>query len=159
MSALDPRYYTVVESGCWEWNLSRLPNGYGRVGPKRGLLAHRWSWTIHRGPIPAGLCVLHRCDNRCCVRPDHLFLGSKKDNSQDALHKGRLDLTPPSSRVGWHPGRSIGEVNGSAKLTRAAVEAARAAYRGGGVLQRELAERYGVSQVAISKALRGETWA
>lgn len=149
---------TVTSSGCWEWNLSHLPNGYGRVSRRRGLLAHRWAWEVANGPIPVGLCVLHRCDNRGCVNPGHLFLGTHRDNTQDALNKGRLDLTPPSQRRNWKPGRPTGETNGSAKLTREAVAEIRSAYRAGGVLQRELAARYGVSQVAVSKAIRSETW-
>lgn len=154
----EGHHYTVAPSGCWEWSLSRLPNGYGRVGAKRGLLAHRWAWTLANGQIPEGMCVLHRCDNRSCVRPDHLWCGSKKDNSQDALRKGRLDTTPPHLRANWRPGRSKGELNGSAKLTALVAAEIRERYARG-ALQRELADAYRVSQVAISKVVRGATWA
>lgn len=79
--------------GCWEWQGYRNENGYGftRVGGRgsNGMFAHRLSWTIHRGPIPDGLQVLHRCDNPCCVRPDHLFLGTNQDNIDDRVAKGR----------------------------------------------------------------------
>ena len=64
--------------------------GYGQkqIGSKVQY-AHRIAWQLNEGPIPKGLCVLHRCDNRRCVRPSHLFLGTKKDNAIDAISKGR----------------------------------------------------------------------
>jgi hypothetical protein len=77
-------------SGCWLWTGSPVGIGYGRIRANgRHWLAHRASWRVHRGRIPRGRCVLHRCDTPACVNPDHLFLGSLKDNAQDALRKGR----------------------------------------------------------------------
>ncbi len=76
---------------CQEWQGALDPTGYGAVkvkGKKRG--AHRVAWQSVNGSIPPGLMVLHRCDNRACVRPDHLFLGTSKDNMQDCRAKGRL---------------------------------------------------------------------
>lgn len=78
---------------CWEWTASvrqGRDGGYGMFwvdGKCWG--AHRVSWTLHFGPIPDGLCVLHRCDNRPCQNPGHLFLGTKKDNNRDKSAKGR----------------------------------------------------------------------
>lgn len=77
--------------GCWTWTRSKDTRmGYGRLHV-RGLstVAHRASWQIQTGPIPSGMCVLHRCDNPPCVRPDHLFLGTKGDNNADRDSKGR----------------------------------------------------------------------
>lgn len=83
--------FVVADSGCHEFTGFLLPNGYGRIGGGDGKtwLAHRMSWTCHFGPIPAGIQVLHRCDNRKCIRPEHLFLGTQADNMQDMIAKGR----------------------------------------------------------------------
>lgn len=77
--------------GCWEWQGARIPHGYGNMTvPDHGHdYAHRISWQLHNGEIPAGLWVLHHCDNPPCVRPDHLFLGTAQDNVDDSIRKGR----------------------------------------------------------------------
>jgi hypothetical protein len=76
--------------GCWEWLGSRFPNGYGLSWNGHETVgAHRYSWTLHFGLPPDGQYVLHRCDNRLCVRPDHLFLGSHADNMCDRNDKRR----------------------------------------------------------------------
>lgn len=83
-----------TQSGCWEWIACLNTNGYGdffsgsrKTGHK---LAHRVSWEIHKGQIAPGLLVLHKCDNPKCVNPEHLFLGTHRDNALDAKTKGRL---------------------------------------------------------------------
>lgn len=83
-------------SGCWLWTAWRNNKGYGAFSAKHpnggysNKLAHRESWEMaNEKKIPAGLCVLHSCDNPACVNPSHLFLGTKKDNTQDMLKKGR----------------------------------------------------------------------
>jgi hypothetical protein len=91
--------------GCWLWTAAKDSKGYGRFslggshtpeGKRRNSMvaAHRFSYESVHGPIPSGpgfhgYCVLHRCDNPSCVRPDHLFLGTNKDNVQDMDRKGR----------------------------------------------------------------------
>ena len=92
------RFWNHVEPipegrGCWEWS-GYFSEGYGQlcVGPKGGRIrfgAHRLSWEIHFGEIPAGLLVCHRCDTRSCVNPAHLFLGTCQDNNHDMWLKGR----------------------------------------------------------------------
>lgn len=94
---LAERFWAKVRKskGCWEWTGAKQHNGYGFIHTgghviRRPLRAHRASWELHYGPIPAGLWVLHRCDNPSCVRPDHLFLGSRSDNMKDCAAKGRV---------------------------------------------------------------------
>lgn len=78
------------DSDCWEWNGARSKGGYGNLGFRGATYAaHRVAYEIHFGSIPDGLCVLHRCDNRCCANPYHLFLGTQQDNVDDMMAKGR----------------------------------------------------------------------
>lgn len=86
----------VIDSvtGCWDWTGATNPKGYGVItfGSRhklRGINAHRLSWMKHRGAIPAGLLVLHKCDNSLCLNPDHLYLGSYQDNVDDMVFRGR----------------------------------------------------------------------
>ena len=78
------------DHGCWIWRGAVGSDGYGRVR-RRGVThsAHRFAWELFKGPIPEGLCVMHRCDRPLCVNPTHLIVGTKADNAQDMLRKGR----------------------------------------------------------------------
>ena len=81
---------TVDETGCWLWNKSIDSHGYGTSwNDGKTCLAHRLSWIVFNGPIENGLHVLHVCDVRSCVNPEHLFLGTNKDNIYDCMSKGR----------------------------------------------------------------------
>lgn len=100
------------------------------------------------GSPPGGLCVLHKCDNRRCINPDHLFLGTKAENTADMVGKGRARGGPP-----------VGERNHNAKLTEQAVTDMRMAYSAHPrPTQRWLAAAYGISQPTAGRALRGDTW-
>jgi hypothetical protein len=129
---------------CWVWIGARSGGGYGQIGRDRLVhYVHRLSWTIHFGEVPDGLLVCHTCDNRVCVRPEHLFLGRKQDNNQDCASKFRGN------------GRKNSPV---ARLDDDEVLEIRAVYRAGGISQHALAARYDVAQMTISKIVRGETW-
>jgi hypothetical protein len=83
--------YIKFDDGCCEWIGGKNSDGYGTFSPfsRKPVLAHRFSWELFNGPIPEGLCVLHTCDNQACVKPTHLFLGTKADNTLDMIAKGR----------------------------------------------------------------------
>ena len=89
----NDNYLIDITTGCWIWMGYLNSGGYGSFyvdGQLRS--AHRVSWELHYGPIPEGLNVCHHCDVPGCVNPDHLFVGTQKDNIRDALNKGRLYL-------------------------------------------------------------------
>jgi ribosome-binding protein aMBF1 (putative translation factor) len=153
------RFWAKVDktSLCWLWtgavNLGqRGKGGYGKFMVRkingRGIFeaSHRWAYRNCVGPIPPGLHVLHKCDNRVCVRPDHLFVGSAQDNVNDMITKGR------------HGGPS-GKTHPKAKLNETDIVAIQRRYAAGGVSQRQLAEEYGVDPSSVSRIVRGESWA
>lgn len=77
---------------CWNWKNATAGITYGRIydaHTRRSILAHRFSWELHYGPVPRGLLVLHKCDNPTCVNPEHLFLGTQSENMSDKVDKGR----------------------------------------------------------------------
>lgn len=97
-------YCERLKSYCWVW--SGWSSGYGQIRiygklfvGNRIIMAHRFSWTLHNGDIPYGLLVCHQCDNPSCVRPDHLFVGTQKDNMRDCRDKGRLVTYGNSKRT------------------------------------------------------------
>ena len=135
---------------CWEWTASLNNKGYGMIGRsgRRGtVLAHRVSWELANGPIPEGMCVLHHCDVRSCVNPHHLFLGTNKDNTCDAITKGR-----------WvYPPHLYGEGNGFAKLTEQDVHEIRAMLARK-VPQGVIAKKYKVHRSTIRLIEVGKNW-
>ncbi len=134
---------------CWEWNAGRSTNGYGRFRiPGKHLIASRVAWIITHGSIPNGLWVLHRCDNRACVRPSHLFLGTAKDNARDMVLKGR-------NRIARHQNR--GENNPRAKLTTDDVRVVREMIQAG-VARRDISVHMGVSRSTIAQIASGRRW-
>lgn len=145
------------QNGCWVWMGSLLNTGYGqlRIGGKQ-LTAHRVSWTIHHGPIPEGMCVLHRCDHPPCVRPDHLFLGTIADNNADKKAKGRSACGLKHGTV-THPNFRIGSKVWSAKLTEDQVLDIRR--RGAmGEKQKNIAKEFNVKPTTICAILKTRSW-
>lgn len=85
----EDKYIPEPNSGCWLW-IGALRAGYGNFWYKgKNESAHRVSWLLHNGKIPDEKCVLHKCDMPSCVNPDHLFIGTQRDNVIDAVSKGR----------------------------------------------------------------------
>lgn len=133
-----------TDGGCWLWagGLAR-GTGYGSFwvsGENQG--THRFSWEFHHGPIPAGLCVCHKCDVRLCVNPDHLFLGTKADNTRDMLQKQR--------------GIS-GERHPLSKLTAEQVAVIRQRWANG-EHQNHLAQEFGVSASMVFSIVHRHRW-
>ena len=150
---------SVDDDNCWLWKAGCFQNGYGqfRVGKKK-LKAHRVAWETEAGPIPDGMCVLHKCDNPRCVRFTHLFLGTHKDNAIDRMVKGR---GATGKQHGMHTKphkRSPGEKNGAAKLTWEKVKTIRELHEVYGYSYTRLAIRFGVSASCVAFVCRYETW-
>lgn len=136
------RFWEKVQrsDGCWLWTGSLMTRGYGQVfwnGRPDG--AHRVAWMLTRGEIPDGLYVLHRCDNRPCVRPDHLFLGTHEINMKDAVTKGRFHTPRPTRQKVTD--EQLGEM---------------LALRSAGMLQKDIAARFGVTKGFVSLLVRGK---
>lgn len=156
----EDRFWAKVRTGdkCWEWVGAIADTGYGifTVSTKIHVSTHRFSYQLHYGTIPDGLWVLHRCDNRRCVRPDHLFLGTALDNVRDMDKKGRR--------------RNV-QVRGAkhhfAKLTPSDVATAKSLWKNRGLTGRSakgfwtlhrLAAKFGVSSATMYYALIGRSW-
>ena len=125
------------------WLGTCADTGYGCFHDRRAYSTHRYSWEIHFGSVPAGKCVLHRCDNRACVRPDHLWIGTRAENTADMLAKGRHRTAAVS-----------GETHYLAKLTEDAVREIRSSHERG----IDLAARFGVSPGLVSLVRLGRAW-
>lgn len=138
------RYLAPInENGCINWTGATNKWGYGKVGGSSGTIAaHRFAWEQANGPITDGLWVLHKCDNRLCCNPDHLFLGTVQDNMDDCCEKQR---------------QARGSKQGSHKLSEELVAAIRDSYARGET-QTRLAGTYGVRQTTISRIVRGDSW-
>jgi hypothetical protein len=163
------RFWSKVSKtdGCWEWGGDRDIDGYGKITifrhrPKlaRRTLAHRVSWMIHNGEIPNGLLVCHHCDNPPCCNPEHLFLGTPKDNSLDCVVKGRM-LGPLGDTNGsrTHPELvARGEKHRWAILNEQQVLEIRRRYAAGGEYQKCIAKDFGIAQTTVSAIVRAVNW-
>lgn len=148
------RFWGRVEksSGCWQWCGALNTYGYGRVAWRgKSILAHRLSWMISNDSlIPAGMVVMHSCDNPACVNPDHLSLGTNQDNSDDKFRKNRMRFIGPKNSA-------KGERNAGAILKEIQVREIRKRLQSG-IERRELATEFGVSIYCINEIAIGKTW-
>lgn len=174
----ETRFWKQVHktSDCWLWTGAPTWNGYGRIGylpGGGGMMAHRFSYLMHVGPIPDGLQVCHHCDVRACVRPDHLFLGTQADNMHDMVSKDRQArgeshgsrVSPERLARGERHGSRThpdaiprGEDHARSKLTDEAVRDIRASYGGKRGELPMLANRHGVTKQLVWMVLRGKIW-
>lgn len=152
------RYLAQIDDGCWSWGGNHNHAGYGFfVTGGRGMrvLAHRFSYEAYKEPIPEGLCVLHHCDNPGCIKPSHLFAGTRLDNMQDCVKKGR---NSPPPRPPYHfedtNNWKHGDSHYCAKVDEEAVRFIRSSCEKGTVLAR----RFGVAKSAISAIRKRKTW-
>lgn len=139
------RFWSKVKKTktCWIWTTGKR-KGYGVFCIKfKTLKAHRFSWEICKGPIPKNILVLHKCDNRACVKPSHLFLGTQQDNMKDMMSKNR---------------QAKGEKHSQVKLTEKEVLRIRYLYSKGNISQRKLAKQFNVTQPMITNIVKRQNW-
>lgn len=135
-----------ADSGCWLWEHTLTSTGYGTfVHEGERYYTHRLSWELHNGSIPDGLNVCHKCDVRNCVRPSHLFIGTQKDNMEDAAKKGRMEGPK-------------GTVNGRSILDESDVREIRKLLADGELTHKEIADRKGVHKNTVSAINTRQIW-
>lgn len=147
------RFWNKVEktNTCWLWKGAKDKQGYGQFKiNKKQIKAHRVAWTLLHGEIPDKFIIMHSCDNPPCCNPDHLKLGTPKDNAMDRSLKGR-------SYGGGPKLPAKGEKNGSAKLTEIQVKHLRQLFKNG-VSKRALSEIFNVSRTNIKNIVNNTTW-
>ncbi len=154
------RFWSKVKKApdnqCWEWTgaVCKPPNlPYGRFTIDGVMPAHRASWLLSGRTIPDGLFVCHECDNPRCVRVEHLFIGTARDNTQDCILKGRMPR-----HYGRQPNTKFGTAVHSSRLTENDVLEIRSEQNPSIGRRRQLANQYGVTRTAIRDVLRRHTW-
>lgn len=144
--------HVIRQDGCWGWKGSIAHGGYPvmscrkEIGPDRG---HRASWIIHKGEIPVGKHVCHYCDNPICTNPEHLWIGTNKDNNDDKIRKGREANYPPPKKRGIN--------NGACKLSEVQVKEIKFLLEKG-LTSREIGSQYGISKTHILRIKNGKNW-
>ena len=140
---IEAKVLRIPEAGCWVWMGSTQVRGYGEIiSNNRKHLAHRASYEAFVGKIPKGMYVCHACDNVACVNPNHLFLGTQKQNLQDMANKGR------STR---------GVKNPMAKLTEEQVKEIKQGFAAAKT-DMELAKQFNMSRQGINGIRKGKLW-
>lgn len=153
-TSLPERFLEKIVFGdeCWIWTACKDIGGYGNFRLKgKTVKSHRFSWEHFKGEIPEGMKICHKCDTPACVNPDHLFLGTQKDNVIDMVAKGRDN-------------HAFGETQGSSKLTWSDIDEIRNLYKRGRApfaseySVRGLAYKFDVSRSQIRRILQGKSW-
>lgn len=143
------RSFSIALNGCWNWNGRLVGKGYGMIGlggkGAKQVLVHRLAYQMHKGEIPDGMVVMHKCDNPRCVNPDHLDAGTQSQNIKDAFARGRKINLPSGLK---------GESHGASKLTSDQVLMIRASTDS----YKNLALSFGVSRSAIERIKYRKTW-
>lgn len=140
-----------ADNGCLEWTLCRNSNGYGSLNFRgKWAQAHRVAYILAYGEIPIGMCVLHSCDNRLCIRPSHLRLGTQSENLLECVSKKR-------DKQSTKPNNARGEHNGQSKLSVGDVQEIKRR-RTLGETYEAISRSYAVTSVLISRICRGKAW-
>lgn len=141
------KYIIDEETGCWLWQAARSGRGYGtmKIGGRKEA-AHRISYELHKGPIPDGLLGCHKCDVRLCVNPEHIFLGTNMDNTQDMINKGRQRYVGQKGAA--NPKAILDE-----KKVRVIIKLIAK-----GMNNRAIANQFGVSHGTVSLIRLGKCW-
>lgn len=148
---IEDRLHTYIRrtSTCWIWTGYKGHYGYGKVTDDDGkqVRAHRYLYEMFKGKIPKGMNVLHKCDNTACVNPEHLFLGSQKDNVKDMMSKGRGGYK-----------KFCGEAHHNRKLDMNKVKKMREMWESKKYSQYQIASKFNISQQVVSKVVNYKAW-